>query len=290
MWKPSPDLLRAFKRYAVFQRKKKARQGCVGPGRQPVDEVYAVLSGDFEFFSGKKWLPAPPRTIGFFPREKVYGIRANKKHSGPVEVISILMLLDPANPLRLPSGPLRLPALWWRRFLELESRCDFEEWGHRVLPRQELEQFLHQLGTALAPQQGAGRMIEQAGQSAPRRSDTVGDWVETWAKAEDVIRTRSGEGLTVDELAAAVNVSSTQLRRVFHLARGTTPKKALSEWRVNEARRLLKTGNFNVTQIAEMVGFSTVQHFSYVYKSFTGAPPSGAQRSPAQKKSARTGR
>src|SRR5262249_23536593 len=126
----------------------------------------------------------------------------------------------------------------------------------------------------LAPQQAGRKMIELAGEAAPRRSDTVGDWVDTWMKAEDVIRTRSGEGLTVDELAAAVDVSPTPLRRVLHLARGHTPKKALSEWRVTEARRLLKTGNYNVTQIARMVGFSSVQHFSFVFKSLTGTPPS----------------
>lgn len=278
MWKPTADFKRVFKRgFAVVQRKKKAKQNCVGPGKQPVDEVYAVVLGDFEFYSNGRWFPAPARTIGFFPRGQMYGIRASEKHSGPVEVISILLRMNPKSPIRLPAGPLRLPALWWRRFLELEANCDYEEWGHRVLPLPDLEQFLSQLGAAILPQQGGRKIVEQAGKSAPKRSDTVGDWVETWMKAEDVIRTRCSEGLTVDELASAVNVSPTQLRRVFHLARGTTPKRALSEWRVTEAKRLLKGGTLNVTQVAAMVGFSSVQHFSFVFKEFTGRPPSEMQ-------------
>ena len=107
--------------------------------------------------------------------------------------------------------------------------------------------------------------------------------METWAAAEDVIRQRGPSGLTADELADAVHVSTAKLRRVFQIARGMSPKQALTRWRIDQAQRLLGNLNLTVTQVAEQVGYSTVQRFCAAFKDATGDTPSEFARKQSMK-------
>lgn len=273
-WRPNSEHKAAFAQgRAVVQHKKKARQGTVGPCTSAADEVYAVAQGALEFFDGRSWTPAPERSLGLFPRRKVYGIRPAPGFSGPVRVVSILFMASSGLAQGMPRRAVRLTAPWWRRFVELEASADFDERGQRVLYLAELEAFVEQLARTIAPaanKRFRGRAISK---DAPSRPDTEAGWLETWARAEDAIRERAGGGMTVDELAEAVNVSPTQLRRIFHAARGISPKAALTNWRIGEAKRLLRDGRLNVSQVAEKVGYGNLPRFSAAFKAAVGVSP-----------------
>ncbi|MBI3832118.1 MAG: helix-turn-helix transcriptional regulator [Planctomycetes bacterium] len=274
-WRPNSDHKAAFaQERAVVQHKKKARQGTVGPCTSAADEVYVVALGALEFFDGRAWSPAPERSLGWFPRRKIYGIRPAPGFSGPVCVVSILFIASPGLAPGMPPRAVRLTAPWWRRFVELEASADFDERGQRVLPRADLETLLEQLGRTLAPGAAKRSRPRSVSKDAPSRPDTEAGWLETWARAEDAIRERAGGGLSVDELAAAVNVSPTQLRRIFHAARGLSPKAALTAWRIDAAKRLLRDGRLNVSQVAEKVGYGNLPRFSAAFKATVGVSPS----------------
>jgi len=138
-----------------------------------------------------------------------------------------------------------------------------------------IEEFLEHLGRAVAPSKARGE--GRAGEG-PRRTDTEAGWLETWTRAENMIRELAPRGLTVDELAEAVHVSPTQLRRLFHAARGLSPKQALTAWRIEEAGRLLALGKWSVREVAAKVGFSSLPRFSAAFKKATGQPPSTVMR------------
>ena len=53
--------------------------------------------------------------------------------------------------------------------------------------------------------------------------------------------------VTVSELAAAVYVSETQLRRIFQAARQTSPKAVLTAWRIEQAKTELAAGRRSVS-------------------------------------------
>jgi AraC-like DNA-binding protein len=274
-WRPNSDNKAAFsQRRAVVQHKKKARQGAVGPCTSAADEVYVVAQGDLEFFDGRTWTPAPERSLGWFPRRNVFGIRPALGFSGPVRVVSILFMASPGLAPGMPRRAVRLTAPWWRRFVELEASADFDERGQRVLNLSDLETFVEQLARTVAPAASKRSRRHASSKDAPSRPDTEAGWLETWARAEDAIRERAGEGLTVDELAEAVNVSPTQLRRIFHAARGHSPKTALTAWRIDKAKRLLRDGRLNVSQVAEKVGYGNLPRFSAAFKAAVGVSPS----------------
>lgn len=279
-WRPTWELRAAFKAgQAVVHHKIKERQGCVGPCTADADELYAVIQGDLQFFDGRRWQPAPPRALNWFPRRKVYGIRPAPGYAGGVRVVSILFMARNGFAPGLPRGGVRLSAPWWRRFLDLETGATFDPRGLRVLGARDLEAFIEQLARAVAPKRAAAR---KGGTpvSEPRRPDTEAEWLEVWTRAEDVIGARAGEGLTVDELAAAVHVSPTQLRRVFHAARGCSPKAALTAWRIEAARRLLRAGKLSITQVAARAGFGNLPRFSAAFKAAVGCTPTEFARRP----------
>jgi len=279
-WRPTRELKAAFKAgRAVVQHKIKECQGCVGPCTADADELYAVIQGDLQFFDGRRWQFAPPRALNWFPRRKVYGIRPAPGYAGPVRVVSMLFMARKDFAPGLPRGGVRLPAPWWRRFLELEASATFDARGLRVLDARELETFAEQLARAVAPEHAASRKGDRRA-TEPRRPDTEAEWLEVWTRAEDVIRARAGEGVTVGELAAAVHVSQTQLRRVFHAARGISPKAALTAWRIEAARRLLRAGKLSVTQVAARVGFGNLPRFSAAFKTAVGCAPTEFARHP----------
>ncbi len=70
-------------------------------------------------------------------------------------------------------------------------------------------------------------------------------------------------GLTVGTLHA---------RCAQHL--GLTPAKALTRWRVSQARQLLAGTMLTVAAIAERLGFANPYHFARVVRRHTGFPPS----------------
>jgi AraC-like DNA-binding protein len=258
----------------VVHRKHKRQQMPVGPAIARVDEIFAVIDGELEILAGGKWHPAPPHTFACFPRGIRYGVRQKPAYKGPAQIVNLLFHAPEGWAGELARAPLKLPAPWWRRFIDLEAASDFDAAGQRVAALSEVLAFVERLTRAAAQRPAARQAIESAAQHGPRRPDIGAEWMETWARAEDVIRARASSGLTVDELAAAVNVSPTQLRRVYLSTRGISPKAALTQWRIAEARRLLASGRWNATQVAEKIGFSTLQRFSAVFKTETGENPS----------------
>jgi AraC-like DNA-binding protein len=268
-WSAPPEVTAAFDDgWAVVHRKHKPRQQRVGPGSATGDELFIVLEGELEIYAGGRWHPAPPRSFAFFRKGDRYGIRHRAGHKGAAHIVNVLF--------RAPRGwlpttertPLKLSAPWFRRFLELESRCDYDARGQRVLKNDDVRSFMESLYRAAAMTAKPGPRAEE-----PRRPDTGAEWMETWSRAEDVIRERASKGLSVDELAQAVSVSPTQLRRVYQSARGISPKAALTRYRIEQARALLASGRFNVSQVAENVGYTTLQRFSAAFKAATGESP-----------------
>jgi AraC-like DNA-binding protein len=280
VWNAEEPIRLAFKEgLAVVHRKHKKRQANFGPTRALIHELFVIIAGELEILADGKWWAAPPRSFAFFKRNTKYGIRQNAAYHGEAQIVNILFDVPSSWEAPLPRPPLRLSGPWWRRFMDLEATCGYDAAGQRVLPVKSVVDFVEKLGRAAAsrPELSPASTVATL-REGPRRPDTGADWLETWALAEDIIRQRAAGGLSVDELAEAAHVSPTQLRRVFLSARGISPKSALTQWRIEEARKLLAAGQFNVTEVSEQVGFTTVQRFTSVFKDLTGETPSAFAR------------
>lgn len=70
-----------------------------------------------------------------------------------------------------------------------------------------------------------------------------------------------------------MGVSRSHLYRVFMLNVGKSPIDYLTEYRINEACKLLRAGNLSIAEVAVSVGFLT-SSTSRVFKRAKGVPPS----------------
>ncbi len=90
-----------------------------------------------------------------------------------------------------------------------------------------------------------------------------------------LFRKRYGDtALSVEEVAAAVQVSPSQLRRLFRARCGESPCRYLSELRLSRAAQLLTGGDVTVAETAIQCGFSDARYFTRVFKQRYGVPPS----------------
>jgi AraC-like DNA-binding protein len=69
-------------------------------------------------------------------------------------------------------------------------------------------------------------------------------------------------------------VSEVYFRKLFKTEHGVSPKQYIQGIRINKAKELLKSEYFTVTQVSEMVGYSSVYNFSKAFKALTGHAPS----------------
>lgn len=75
------------------------------------------------------------------------------------------------------------------------------------------------------------------------------------------------------DLAEQVYLNPDHLNRLFKKQTGKTLKEFVSEYKMNEARKMLQITNLPVSIIAAKVGYDNFSHFSYAYKKVTGQSP-----------------
>lgn len=80
--------------------------------------------------------------------------------------------------------------------------------------------------------------------------------------------------ISIDDVAKSVGVSRSHLYRVFMLNVGKSPIDYLTEYRINEACKLLRSGTLSIAEVAVSVGFFDQFYFSRVFKRARGVPPS----------------
>jgi AraC-like DNA-binding protein len=83
----------------------------------------------------------------------------------------------------------------------------------------------------------------------------------------------SDPGLSNAILAQNAHISETYLRKLFHQKCRTTPKQYILELRIQKAKLLLSENTETVSAVAERCGFTSVYHFSKVFKARTGTSP-----------------
>ena len=79
--------------------------------------------------------------------------------------------------------------------------------------------------------------------------------------------------LSLAEMAEAIWVSESTLRRLVHRYAGCGPNTYFQKLRMQEAKRLLATTGLTITQISVRLGFSSINYFSRTFKAKTGYSP-----------------
>jgi len=80
--------------------------------------------------------------------------------------------------------------------------------------------------------------------------------------------------LSIKEYAAAHNLSEGWFIQNFKQYTNSTPAQYLLSLRIHNAKVLLESTNYNVTEISNIIGYENPLYFSRIFKKQTGFSPS----------------
>lgn len=92
-------------------------------------------------------------------------------------------------------------------------------------------------------------------------------------KAIHWIKENYDQPLTIEDLAKSSNMSVSSLHHKFKSFMAMGPLQYQKQLRLQEARRLLMTGESDATNVAMTVGYESASQFSREYKRLFGLPP-----------------
>lgn len=122
---------------------------------------------------------------------------------------------------------------------------------------------------------------------------SIYQWVKTWMnnmrpmlpveplrfdsrvmKVCDFIRDRLEQPLNLQDLAAYVHLSVSQLSHLFIETIGTSPMEFVRKSRINYAKQLLMNKSYSLREIAEKIGYEDQSQLSRAFKKAEGLSPS----------------
>lgn len=80
--------------------------------------------------------------------------------------------------------------------------------------------------------------------------------------------------ITISDVAQAVGKGESTVKQLFSIYRKSGIMKYYNSLKIKEARRLIREGRYNMTQIADLLHFDSPQYFSKCFKAFTKLTPS----------------
>lgn len=119
---------------------------------------------------------------------------------------------------------------------------------------------------------------ENSGESADTTKEDIPDMVssldeEFIRKVTELIREGLGNGLNVDTLCAAVNMSRTSFYNKIKALTGEPPAELIRNIRMKEAALLLKSREYTVSEVSDKLGFADPKYFADTFKKYYGVPP-----------------
>ncbi len=111
-------------------------------------------------------------------------------------------------------------------------------------------------------------------QGARLRHLAVGDgYTPLFARAVERLREEIGRPLHIEDLAHELGISVSGLHHHFKAITTMSPMQFQKQLRLQEARRLMLSEDFDAASAAYRVGYHDAAHFNREYKSLFGIPP-----------------
>ena len=117
----------------------------------------------------------------------------------------------------------------------------------------------------------AGKEVSAGGEDAPVQETPEEEFLRR--AGEIVDRNMSNENFSTLELAREMGMSRSNMYNRMIAVTGSSALEFIKDRRFKEACRLLKTGRYGVSQVSDMVGFSSPSYFSRAFKNHIGLLP-----------------
>lgn len=98
--------------------------------------------------------------------------------------------------------------------------------------------------------------------------------VDYCAQFIDYTMNHYSEFIDVDEIIRQYGLSPSRFRMIFKSQTDKAPLEYIIDYRINQAKNLLLSGRYNMTEVSYMVGYDDMHYFSRLFKQKTGQTPS----------------
>ena len=92
-------------------------------------------------------------------------------------------------------------------------------------------------------------------------------------RVRELVEAKMEYGLSLDELAECVGLSTAHFARMFRKSTGQTPHQFVLRRRLERAKLMLRAPDARVLDVAVACGFKTQQHFAQVFRDVCGVSP-----------------
>lgn len=247
-------------------------------GSQPIGEharlnweFYAVVNGRCGVLleNGEK-RPLEERRLWVFPPHHVHGWHGERK------TCQVVVFHCGSVPRQLEEA---IPPLGYMERALTEAEClQVEALGHELEPDFHRRNSLSELrfdraiiDLALLALNGTAVAGGERGPVDKRMMEKV-DGAIVW------FRRHLREQPKMEDVAAAVHVSPSHLRRLFMLALHQNPRTVLAQTQMEVALRLLAESDLKIESVATEAGYASARDFSRVFRALKGCPPSEWRR------------
>ncbi|MGR6467726.1 helix-turn-helix transcriptional regulator [Rhizobium sp. PAMB 3182] len=110
------------------------------------------------------------------------------------------------------------------------------------------------------------------GLSERSKSLSIREW-QKLTKAEELVANARGSLPTVEEMAAAINVSVNTLQRFFHAAYGMTAYQYMRTVKLTAAQKAMIEDGVTISEAAFLAGYTSAANFSTAFKRQFGYTP-----------------
>ena len=105
------------------------------------------------------------------------------------------------------------------------------------------------------------------------RASQYNDKLKLVNKGIEYINKNYNYAISISEISDILQVDRRRFSDVFQEVTGLSPIKYLTEYRLKEAKRLLKFSNYTISEIADMTGYNDCFYFSKTFKKNIGICP-----------------
>ncbi len=117
------------------------------------------------------------------------------------------------------------------------------------------------------------QMYEDAASRSPSRIYTSPHDKDRIYQAREYLLEHALQPPSLTELAKIAGINEFKLKQGFRQVFNNTVYGYLSDYKLNQARELLVHGNIAIKEVADDLGYSSVQHFSNAFRKKFGIPP-----------------
>jgi len=95
----------------------------------------------------------------------------------------------------------------------------------------------------------------------------------------DYMKNQIYSNITLKDVCARFLQGKTQLCKIFRESTGQSPMEYYMNLRIKEAKKLLREKNYSVTEVSDMLGYSSIHIFSRAFKKAVGKSPTAYVKS-----------